>query len=87
MGDFNAPDVDWDTFTASSPYSIALCNFIFEFNLVQFVHPDPTHAKGNTLDLVLSTVDSKYPTDNLHETLEVQLKKDICDSRECMNIN
>ena len=55
LGDFNLPDVDWYTLTGSSSSSSCVCNFIFDCNLTQHVL-EPTHVKGNVLDLVLTSV-------------------------------
>ena len=53
LGDFDAPDVDWNSLSASSRLSTALCDLVFDMNLVQLVDGS-THKRGNTLDLVLS---------------------------------
>lgn len=53
LGDFNAPDVDWNSLSTSSWRSTALCDLVFDMNLVQLVS-GPTHVHGNTLDLVFS---------------------------------
>ena len=52
-GDFNLPDINWDTLSATSTSSSAFCDFIFDSLLTQLVDL-PTHVKGNILDLVLS---------------------------------
>lgn len=54
MGDFNYPDICWQTLSGSSNFSIALCDFVFELNLQQLVE-SPTHVKGHLLDLVLTS--------------------------------
>ena len=53
LGDFNAPDVEWSSFTANLPFSRKLCNFACKLNLIQVVQ-QPTHHHGNTLDLVFT---------------------------------
>ena len=45
-----------------SPISSSFCDFVFQFNLTQHVL-QPTHIKGNILDLVLSN--AKISIDNL----------------------
>ena len=55
-GDFNLPDINWDTLSATSTPSSAFCDFIFDNLLTQLVDL-PTHVKGNILDLVLSNSD------------------------------
>ena len=52
VGDFNFPDINWSSLIGSSLSSNIFCDFIF--NLNQHVI-QPTHTKGNTLDLVLTT--------------------------------
>ena len=53
-GDFNAPDINWLTLTASSSFSLRLCDTLYSKNLQQIVF-EPTHVHGNVLDLVLTT--------------------------------
>jgi len=52
-GDFNAPDINWNTLTANSSRSSSLCDLFFSMNLVNLV-TGPTHRLGSILDLVLS---------------------------------
>lgn len=52
-GDFNCPDINWSTLTASNQFSKSLCDTVFTNNLVQHVS-DPTHRHGNCLDLLFS---------------------------------
>ena len=54
VGDYNFPDIDWSTLTASSLSSSIFCEFIFDCNLIQHVR-ESTHVRGNILDLVLTT--------------------------------
>ena len=53
LGDFNLPDIDWNSLSGHSPYSIQLCKLVFQYNLTQFI-TFPTHVMGNILDLILS---------------------------------
>ena len=53
VGDFNCPDVNWDLLSSTSPLSSDLCDLVFDHGLTQLVH-DPTHVKGNILDLVIT---------------------------------
>ena len=53
LGDFNLPDVNWFSYTGTSPVSTSLCNCITTLNFIQFV-TEPTHKQGNILDLILS---------------------------------
>ena len=57
LGDFNLPDVNWLTMSGSSESSQTFCDFVFDFGLVQLVD-EPTHMKGNILDLILTNVPS-----------------------------
>lgn len=53
LGDFNLPDVNWNSLSGSSPFSSLFCDLVFDLNLVQLV-TFPTHQKGNILDLCLT---------------------------------
>ena len=52
-GDFSMPDIDWNTMSAPSICSEMFCKAIVHRNLRQIIS-EPTHIKGNTLDLVLT---------------------------------
>ena len=52
-GDFNCPDINWSSQSASSRLSLALCNALFDKNLLQLVD-SATHKQGNILDLILT---------------------------------
>ena len=54
VGDFNFPDIDWSSLTASSSHSNIFCEFVFDSNLIQHVN-SLTLIRGNILDLVLTT--------------------------------
>ena len=51
-GDFNMPDVNWDTYHSHSSDSVQLLNFLINHGFEQLVTL-PTHINGNTLDLIL----------------------------------
>ena len=53
VGDFNLPDVQWDTLSSTFSTSRAFCDFVFDNSLTQLVN-HPTHVQGNILDVVLS---------------------------------
>ena len=55
-GDFNLPNIQWDTLSSTSSSSSAFCVFVFDNSLIQLID-QPTHVKGNILDLVLSNSD------------------------------
>ena len=56
LGDFNFPDIDWDTLLGRSPVSDQFCDLIFQTNLSQLIDM-PTHVHGNVLDLLLTNLD------------------------------
>ena len=59
VGDFNAPDIDWNTLGATSSRSSSLCDLFFDLNLLQLV-VEPTHVLGNILDLVLTSAPDRF---------------------------
>ena len=61
VGDFNLPDINWNTLQGTTPSSKSFCDFVFEHNLSQLVH-EPTHIHGNILDLILTNC-SDYISD------------------------
>ena len=63
LGDFNAPDLDWATLSASSTNSQILCDIFFHLNLSQMIIV-PTHSKGHILDLLLTNMD--HPIRHIH---------------------
>ena len=63
VGDFNAPDINWSTFSSSSHYSDCLCSCLCSNNFVQLV-TGPTHVHGNILDIVLTNVPNRLS--NIH---------------------
>ena len=54
VGDFNFPDIDWFALMGTSISSTCLCDFVFDYNFTQHIF-EPTHVKGNVLDLVLTS--------------------------------
>ena len=67
-GDFNTPHINWNTLTGSSSFASSLCTTIDSLNLIQLVH-EPTHNKGNIIDLVLTNSPDKI--NNLNVDLSV----------------
>ena len=53
MGDLNHPEIDWATLTGNSDSGSLVCDCFFQLNLTQIIH-DPTHIRGNTLDIIAS---------------------------------
>ena len=56
VGDFNLPDINWSTMTGASLFQ-TFSDFVFDSNLMQLVE-DPTHIKGNTLSLLVTTANN-----------------------------
>ena len=61
LGDLNLPGIDWDIYSGSSSLADDLAEFAFNHNLVQHISGF-THSAGNTLDIVLSNINSLYHT-------------------------
>ena len=57
LGDFNLPDINWNTLSGSSPLAHTFCDLVFKLNLLQLIE-SPTHIHGNILDLLLTNADS-----------------------------
>ena len=70
LGDFNLPDINWDTLCGTSGVAETFCDMCFEFNFSQLISCS-THVHDNILDLVLTNNEdlissiSVCPTDNL----------------------
>lgn len=59
VGDFNLPSIDWtDPHKTSKPLNRSFLDMLSQFHLTQSV-TEPTHIKGNTLDLVCSNLENK----------------------------
>ena len=52
-GDFNLPDINWNTLSSTSQLSNVFCDLVFNLNLAQ-LNVKPTHIHGNILDLILT---------------------------------
>ena len=66
VGDFNMPDIDWNTMSAPSICSEMFCEAVVNRNLCQIIS-EPTHIKGNTLDLVLSDTPERISDINISD--------------------
>jgi len=51
LGDFNFPDIDWDSLSGHSPVSNQFCDLVFQAGLSQLIDT-PTHNHDNILDLI-----------------------------------
>ena len=56
MGDFNFPDINWDTLSGHSHASNNFCDLIFLAGLQQLINV-PTHKHGNSLDLLFTNLE------------------------------
>ena len=68
LGDFNIPNIIWDTMSGSIPWSTNFCDFLFKLNLVQRI-TTPTHIAGNVLDVILTKQPSSTKYKLLHHYL------------------
>ena len=68
MGDFDSPDSNWNTLSGSTTFSNQLCDFIFQYNLLQIVDC-PRHIAGNVLDLIFTNCDSATNSLATHSNL------------------
>jgi endonuclease/exonuclease/phosphatase family metal-dependent hydrolase len=73
LGDFNLKNVDWSTLESSTPIEQSFVDSFVDLGLVQCIS-QPTHQKGNILDLLLTNSES-----SLHN-LQVLDKDCICRS-------
>ena len=75
VGDFNLPDVDWSTLSASTDFSNQFCDLVFQHNLLQLVN-NPTHVCGNILDLVLTNSDDMITSLSVDPIMSPHLQSD-----------
>ena len=75
VGDFNLPDVDWSTLSASTDFSNQFCDLVFQHNLLQLVN-NPTHVCGNILDLVLTNSDDIITSLSVDPIMSPHLQSD-----------
>ena len=61
LGDFNVPDIDWNTLSARSPFSRDLCDTLLKYSYLQLIQ-SPTHTQGNVLDLLLTNAPHRLCT-------------------------
>ena len=81
LGDFNFPDIDWNTMTSNNDKELSFLEAVNDLCLSQFID-SPTHEAGNILDLILSD------TSNLDCWVDPNLFSDhypIYFSTECSN--
>ena len=56
LGDFNLPDINWNTLSGNSSLAYVFCDLVFKLNSLQLIEY-PTHIHGNILDLILTNTD------------------------------
>jgi len=64
LGDFNLPNINWDTLSGTSAVDDAFCDTCFEYNLLQLITCS-THTHGNTLDVVLTNNEDLFGNSSL----------------------
>ena len=65
------PEINWPTLSATSTHAISFCEIVYDCNFYQLVS-DPTHIKGNTLDLLLTNDPDRVSSlslDSSHSTV------------------
>ena len=55
VGDYNLPDLNWDTMSVPMLNGNILCDTLISVNLVQLIQ-NPTHMSGDILDLIISNL-------------------------------
>lgn len=70
VGDFNAPDINWLTYNASSLSSQTLCSCLSDNNLQQIVSKSTHKQGGNTLDLIITNILSRFTNVYVDHTSE-----------------
>ena len=73
VGDFNLKDVSWSTLSSPVPIEQCFIDSFVDLGLIQCVS-QPTHQKGNILDLVLTSSDTSI------QNLKVLDKDSVCRS-------
>ena len=53
FGDFNYPNIDWESLTAPEHDGSDFCSYLFKHSLLQLVN-EPTYKSGSLLDLVIT---------------------------------
>ena len=75
LGDFNYPNIDWQTLYGHNQHSSSFCNIITNLNLWQLIE-SPTHIAGNILDLLLTNNDAVIQNLHVNSTLPLNLTSD-----------
>jgi Reverse transcriptase (RNA-dependent DNA polymerase)/Endonuclease-reverse transcriptase len=96
IGDFNLPDIDWVSGTATSKSSSEVLAAANAAGLVQMVN-FPTHTRGNTLDLILTNIPERVEnvadagrlgrSDHVIVTCEVNMLRHVGETVKLKNWN
>ena len=84
LGDLNLPDVNWGSFSGMSFISSSLCEEFFNLNFSQLV-TEPTHNKGNLLDVILTNASELIDKVCVSFTLPLDLSSDHYIVKFCIN--
>ena len=84
LGDLNLPDVNWDSFSGMSFISSSLCEEFFNLNFCQLV-TEPTHNRGNLLDVILTNASELIDKVCVSSTLPLDLSSDHYIVKFCIN--
>ena len=68
MGEFNIPDINWNTLSGSTAFSNQLCDLVFQYDLSQ-IADGLTHTAGNILDLIFTNCDSVINSLVMHSNI------------------
>jgi len=90
IGDFNLPDINCNTLTASSHISSLFCDLVYDLNFTQHIDT-ATHIHGNILDLILTNIDDDSITNvtvhnhnnQLIKSDHFQISCEICQDTSC----
>ena len=75
LGDFNLPEINWDTLCGNSAVTDVFCDICFEYNLLQLITRS-THIHGNILDLVLTNNEDLIDSISICFNDNVQISSD-----------
>ena len=75
IGDFNAPDIEWDTYSCTCCSSELLCDFVVDYNFTQFINK-PTHVHNNILDLIITNRDNLIQDIFIHPVEDFIIQSD-----------
>jgi len=72
-GDFNVPDINWNTLTAPSHTSSLFCDLVYHLNFTQHIDT----ATHNILDPILTNIDDDFTMNvTIHDHSNQPIKSD-----------